>query len=103
MEFLGLRENLMIDALWKKKSSGRFVIDNGTILGRRVIQSTLCTAGTVYLGQYRECMVAMFGGVDLVIDNYSEARSAKVLITQHQMVDVAIRHPVAFCKITLTA
>ena len=30
--------------------SGRFVIDNGTILGRRVIQSTLCTAGTVYLG-----------------------------------------------------
>ena len=83
--------------------SGRFVIDNGTILGRRVIQSTLCTAGTVYLGQYRECMVAMFGGVDLVIDNYSEARSAKVLITQHQMVDVAIRHPVAFCKITLTA
>ena len=45
----------------------------------------------------------MFGGVDLVIDNYSEARSAKVLITQHQMVDVAIRHPVAFCKITLTA
>ena len=83
--------------------SGRFVIDNGTILGRRVIQSTPCTAGTVYLGQYRECMVAMFGGVDLVIDNYSEARSAKVLITQHQMVDVAIRHPVAFCKITLTA
>ena len=83
--------------------SGRFVIDNGTILGRRVIQSTLCTAGTVYLGQFRECMVAMFGGVDLVIDNFSEARSAKVLITQHQMVDVAIRHPVAFCKITLTA
>ena len=83
--------------------SGRFVIDNGTILGRRVIQSTLCTAGTVYLGQYRECMVAMFGGVDLVVDNFSEARSATVLITQHQMVDIGIRHPTAFCKITLTA
>ena len=39
-------------------------------------------------------MVAMFAGVDMVIDNYSEARSAKALITQHQMVGVAIRHPV---------
>ena len=83
--------------------SGRFVIDTGTILGRRVIQSTLCTAGTVYLGQYRECIVAQFGGVDLVVDNFSEARSAKVLITQHQMVDVGVRHAQAFCKITLTA
>jgi ABC-type uncharacterized transport system ATPase subunit len=48
-------------------------------------------------------MVAMFGGVDLVIDNYSQARSATVLVTQHQMTDIAVRHPVAFCKITLTA
>jgi HK97 family phage major capsid protein len=83
--------------------SGRFVIDNGTILGRRVIQSTLCTAGTVYLGQFRECIVAQFGGVDLVIDTYSEARLAKGLITQHQMVDVGVRHAQAFCKITLTS
>ena len=48
-------------------------------------------------------MVAMFGGVDLVVDNYSEARSATVLVTQHQMVDIGIRHAQAFCKITLTA
>jgi hypothetical protein len=55
------------------------------------------------LGQYRECIVAQFGGVDLVVDNFSEARSAKVLITQHQMVDVGVRHAQAFCKITLTS
>ena len=83
--------------------SGRFVIDNRTSLGLRVIQSTLCTADTVYLGQYSACIVAQFGGVDLVVDNFSEARSAKVLITQHQMVDVGVRHAQAFCKITLTA
>ena len=83
--------------------SGRFVIENGTILGRRVVQSTLATAGTVVLGDYSHCMIGMFGGTDVVIDNVTEARSAKVLITQHQMADVAIRHPVAFCAITLTA
>ncbi len=83
--------------------SGRFVIDNRTSLGRRVIQSTLCTAGTVYRRQYSECIVAQFGGVDLVVDNFNEARSAKVLHTQHQLVDVGVRHAQAFCKITLNA
>jgi len=83
--------------------SGRFVIENGTILGRRVVQSTLATAGTVVLGDYSHCMIGMFGGTDVVVDNVTEARSAKVLITQHQMADVAIRHAVAFCAITLTA
>ena len=83
--------------------SARFVVENDAILGRRVIQSTLCTAGTVYLGQICEFVVAQFGGVDLVIDNFSEARSATVLITQHQIIDIGIRHPVAFAKITLTA
>ena len=48
-------------------------------------------------------MIGMFGGTDVVVDNVTEARSAKVLITQHQMADIAIRHAVAFCAITLTA
>ena len=30
--------------------SGRFVVENGAILGLRVVQSTLATAGTVILG-----------------------------------------------------
>ena len=60
------------------------------------------TAGTVVLGNYSHCIIGMFGGTDIVVDNMTEARSAKVLITQHQMADVAILHAVAFCAITLT-
>lgn len=78
--------------------SGRFKIENHAILGRRVIQLTLCTAGSVYLGQFREYVVAQFGGVDLVIDNFSEARSATVLVMEHQMLDVGVRHAVASPK-----
>ena len=83
--------------------SGRFLIKNGNILGRRVVQSTLTTAVTVVLGDYGHCMIRMFRGKDVVIDNVTEARSAKVLITQHQMAYLAIRHAKALCKITLTA
>ena len=84
--------------------SGLFTVaENGRIAGCRVIQSSLVPAGTVALGLFRHCMVGLFGGTDLVVDNVTKARSAKVLITQHQMADVAVRYPEAFCDITLTA
>ena len=67
-----------------------------------MVQSTLATAGTVVLGDYSYRMIGMFGGTDVVLDNVTETRSAKVLITSHTMADVAIRHAVAFCAIALT-
>jgi hypothetical protein len=84
-------------------STGRFVIEDGTILGRRVIQTTLATAGKVVVGDFQHVVVGLFGGTDLVVDNYTEARKAQVIITMHQMSDVAVRHAEAFCVITLTA
>jgi HK97 family phage major capsid protein len=83
-------------------NTGIFVIDDGAILGRRVIQSTLATAGKVVVGDFQHVVVGLFGGTDLVVDNYTEARKAQVIITMHQMSDVAVRHAEAFCVVTLT-
>lgn len=84
--------------------SGKFVIDapNNTILGRRVMQTTKATEGNVYLGVYQHLLVAMFGGVDLVVDPYTNAASAKIAITSHMMADVNVRHAQAFNLISLT-
>jgi HK97 family phage major capsid protein len=83
-------------------NTGIFVIDDGAILGRRVIQSTLATAGKVVVGDFQHVVIGLFGGTDLVVDNYTEARKAQVIITMHQMSDVAVRHAEAFCVVTLT-
>ena len=83
--------------------SGRFVIENGQVAGRRVVQSTLATAGTVVCGDFSHLIVAMFGGSDLIVDPYSSATSAITKITSHNFADVGVRHAVAFCKVTLTA
>lgn len=82
--------------------TGRFVIEDGAILGRRVIQTTLASAGTVVVGDFQHVVVGLFGGTDLVVDSYTEARKAQVIITMHQMSDVAVRHAEAFCVVTLT-
>ena len=47
--------------------SGRFVVENGAILGQRMVQSTLAAASTVILGDYSHIIVAMFGGTDLIV------------------------------------
>jgi hypothetical protein len=83
--------------------SGLFTLKNGQIAGRGVIQSSLVSQGAVALGLFHHCVVGLFSGTDLVIDNVSEARSAKVLITQHQMADIAVRYPEAFCDVAVTA
>ena len=82
--------------------SGRFVIENGELQGRRVIQTTKATQGTAYLGVWENLLIGQFGGVDLIVDPYSEAKAAKVAITAHMMADVAVRHAEAFNVITLT-
>ena len=84
--------------------SGLFVIDaaSNTILGRRVLQTTKATEGNVYLGVFEHLLVAMFGGVDLVVDPYTNAASAKIGITSHMMADVNVRHPEAFNVVSLT-
>ena len=39
----------------------------------------------------------MFGGLDLVVDPYSNSSSGTVRIVALQSVDVAVRHAVSFC------
>ena len=84
--------------------SGRFVIENGVRyladvsfnpLWQRL--ERLFWAITVIVA------LVSFGCTDIVVDNMTEAPSAKVFITQHQMADVEIRHAVGFFAITLTA
>lgn len=84
--------------------SGLFVIDaaSNTIMGRRVLQTTKATEGNVYLGVFEHLLIAMFGGVNLTIDPYTNAASAKIGITSHMMADVNVRHPQAFNVVSLT-
>ena len=90
--------NAVVDA-----GSGQFVLEDGRILGKRVITSTLISQGTAILGDFKQLLIANFGGVDLVVDPYTAATSATVKITMHAMHDLAVRHATAFNVITITA
>lgn len=82
----------------KASGTAQFVYENGgTVNGYRAITSNQVTAGDVYLGDFSQLLVGMFGGLDLVVDPYTNSTSGTVRVVALQSVDTAVRHAEAFC------
>jgi HK97 family phage major capsid protein/HK97 family phage prohead protease len=80
----------------KDTGSGMFVIENGQANGYRVIRSQQATAGNVYFGNFQDCLIGMWSGLDLTVDPYTASTTGTVRIVALQTVDVAVRHAVSF-------
>jgi len=81
----------------KDSGSGQFVVEpGGTINGYRAIVSNQVTAGDLYFGNFADCLVGMYGGLDITVDPYSSSNTGTVRIVALQTCDVAVRHAVSF-------
>ena len=92
-----------LGAQTKDSGSGQFVYENGLIAGRRVIETTHAAAGTCYFGLFENVMIGTFGGLDIVIDPYTNGSTGVVNLYAYQMIDIGVMRPNAFQKVTLTA
>jgi len=81
----------------KASGTAQFVIEpGGTMNGYRAIVSNQATAGNLYFGNFSDCLVGMFGGLDLLVDPYTASTSGTIRVVALQSVDVAVRHAVSF-------
>jgi HK97 family phage major capsid protein len=81
----------------KDSGSGQFVVEPGnTINGYRAIVSNQVTAGDLYVGNFSDLLVGMYGGLDITVDPYTNSTSGTVRIVALQTIDVAVRHAVSF-------
>lgn len=80
----------------KDAGSGMFVLEGGQANGYNVIRTQQSTAGNVYFGNFADCMIGMWGGLDLTVDPYTASSTGTVRIVALQTVDVALRNPVSF-------
>lgn len=53
-------------------------------------------AGDLFFGYWPDLLIGMWGGLDVIVDPYTDARRGNVGITNHQSADIAVRHPTAF-------
>jgi LPS O-antigen subunit length determinant protein (WzzB/FepE family) len=57
----------------------------------------------VWIAVMAVLLVGMWGGTDIIVDPYTNAKKAVIAITASQMVDVNVRHPQSFNVVTLTS
>ena len=81
----------------KDSGSGQFVLQNGEINGYPVVVSAQLTANNYVFGNMQDLLVGMFGGLDIVVDPYSNSTSGTVRVVALQSTDVNVRHAVSFC------
>jgi HK97 family phage major capsid protein len=80
----------------KDTGSGMFVAENNQANGYPIIRTQQATAGNVYFGNFSDCMIGMWGGLDLTVDPYTASNTGTVRVVALQTVDVALRNPVSF-------
>jgi HK97 family phage major capsid protein len=54
----------------------------------------------ILFGNWADCMIGMWGAMEIVVDPYALKKQGMIEITSFQMCDIAFRHPESFCKAT---
>ena len=76
--------------------SDYIMTDAGEVNGYPAIVSNQMQTNDVLFGNYADCVVGMWSGLDVVIDPYTQSASGQVILTVHQDFDVAVRRPQSF-------
>lgn len=100
--------NPTVGALLKsrEKSSGYpsyLITDDNKMAGYNVFESNQIGSGTLLFGDFGMVVVGQWGGIELIINPYTNAKKGLVEITAQAMLDVAILDEKAFCKSTNVA
>lgn len=93
-----------LEAVSKDSGSGRFIIEAGKIAGFSAIdtQGLMPAAGTkhaVAFGDFSRAHVGFFGGIELLVDPYTNSNKGQSKITFNRLADVAV-NPYAFSHIS---
>jgi HK97 family phage major capsid protein len=76
--------------------SDYIMTDAGEVNGYPVVVSNQMQQNDVLFGNFADCVVGMWSGLDLLIDPLTQSASGQVILTVHQDFDVAVRRPQSF-------
>jgi hypothetical protein len=69
---------------------------DGSVAGRRAVNSSQMPAGSVIFGRWSDCMIASWAGIDIEVNPYTYAVAGKYLISVNLLAGVNFRYSSAF-------
>jgi HK97 family phage major capsid protein/HK97 family phage prohead protease len=76
------------------------LLANGEVNGYKHNRTNQVPANTIVFGDFSQVITALWGGLDIMIDQYSNADTGGVVVRAFQSVDVGVRYPEAFSATT---
>lgn len=75
-----------------------FIWDNGNapVNGYPAWVTNQVETDNAFFGYWSDLLIGMWGGLDVIVDPYTDAKIGNVNVTHHQSIDVAVRHPDSF-------
>lgn len=78
--------------------SGRFLMENNEIQGLSVLSTSNVVKNGLILGQWSDCIVAQWAGIDLVVDTVTKADEGIVRLIINSFWDFKVRRDKSFVK-----
>ena len=80
----------------KATNTAQFIADGLEMNGYPIVVSPQLTVNNYVFGNFNDLLIGMFGGLDVIVDQFTGSSSGTVRIVALQSVDVAVRHAVSF-------
>ena len=78
--------------------SGIRIQQDGQVNGYNSTATNQLSAKSILFGNFNDCLIGMWGVLDLSVDTSTLASSGGIVVRAFQDVDVAVRHAESFCK-----
>jgi len=80
--------------------TARHILENGEVNGYDYRRTNQVGANTMLFGDFSQVVTGLWGGLDIIIDPYTNSKKGGVVITAFQSVDVGLRYAQAFSAST---
>lgn len=77
--------------------AGTILEPGNTVNGYRAEVTNQIETGDVFMGNFSDLLVAMWGGLELLVDPYSNSKKGRLRVVVFQDVDFALRRTQSFC------
>jgi len=84
----------------KDAGSGMFLWEGDVVNGYSGLVTEQVAGNVVFFGNWTELLIGQWGGLDIVVDPFTQASNGQIRIVVMQLTDIAVRHAVSFAVST---
>jgi HK97 family phage major capsid protein len=89
-------DNALLKAIPKGNYGSGFIVEDGYLDGRRVYVDGSLSAGDIFLGDWSNIVVGQWGGIELLVDPFTQGISGTVRLIVHLVCDINVLRPNTF-------